>query len=225
MNTIKYLLFDLDDTLYTNASGLFREVGERIEAWLAQTLGLSQAEAQTLRRQYYQTYGTTMAGLLQEHPEIDIEHYLHYVHTIDVSPYLSPDPALDDMLSRLPAPKAIFTNSIAEWAERVTQRLGIRHHFTEIFDVRGLGYQGKPHPQAYSQVLQRLELPGEACVLLDDQPSYLHGAAQAGMHTILVGGSETSLDGVEFAVGSLLEAEPILMKMLTGDSHSGRIAL
>lgn len=214
MSTIQYLLFDLDDTLYTNASGLFREVGERIETWLSQTLGLSPAEAQALRAHYYQTYGTTMAGLLREHPEVDIEHYLHYVHTIDVSPYLNPDPALDKMLSRLPVPKAIFTNSVTEWAERVTRRLGVRHHFTQIFDVRGLGYQGKPHPRAYIQVLQRLELPGEACVLLDDQPSYLHGAAQAGMHTILVGSSETGHDRVEFAVGSLLEAEPILLKLL-----------
>jgi putative hydrolase of the HAD superfamily len=214
MTSSQYLLFDLDDTLYTNTSGLFMDVGQRIIAWTAQALNIPEAEAEALRRTYYQTYGTTMAGLLHDHPHVDIDDYLEYVHDIDITRYLQPDPALDAMLHDIQAPKAIFTNSITGWAERVTGRLGVRDHFEHIFDVRAAGYRSKPDPHTYNHVLTTLDLPGSACVLLDDQATYLAGAAQAGMHTILVHAGSHATEGVDYAVEHVLEAQPILTALL-----------
>ncbi|MGC9348225.1 MAG: pyrimidine 5'-nucleotidase [Anaerolineae bacterium] len=217
MPNIRYLLFDLDDTLYTNTSGLFNEVGDRIGQWTAEALGLSLTEAEALRRTYYRTYGTTMAGLLREHPEVDIDAYLDYVHDIDVARYLDAAPDLAAMLESLSVPKAVFTNSIADWAERVTRQLGVRHHFEHIFDVRAVGYRSKPDPHAYSWVLERLGLPGEACVMLDDQPTYLLGAAEAGMTTVLVrshADRRNGDDAIDYAVDHVLDAEPILQRLL-----------
>jgi putative hydrolase of the HAD superfamily len=214
MTEIQYLLFDLDDTLYTNTSGLFADVGQRIIDWTARALRISQDEAAALRRNYYRAYGTTMAGLIHNHPDADIDDYLAYVHDIDVTRYLHPDPKLDAMLDRLPAPKAIFTNSITGWAERVTDRLGVRHHFEHIFDVRAVGYRSKPDPQTYTRVLDTLGLPGTACVMLDDQASYLAGAAKTGIHTVLVHAGSEVTTGVDYAVDHILEAQPILERLL-----------
>jgi putative hydrolase of the HAD superfamily len=216
MTEIRYLLFDLDDTLYTNASGLFREVGERIERWTSRALGIDRKEAGALRRTYYTKYGTTMAGLVKEHPEVDIDDYLDDVHTVDVSRYLAPDPALDAMLAALPAPKAIFTNSIADWAERVTRQLGVRDRFEAIYDVRAVGYRSKPDAYAFDWVLRTLGLPGSACVMLDDQASYLTGAKASGMRTILVRDGAKPTNGIDFAVNHILEAEPVLQRLLAG---------
>lgn len=214
MSKIEYLLFDLDDTLYTDKTGLFKEVGDRIEHWTAQTLGVSLDAAKALRRTYYETYGTTMAGLLQEHPDVDIDAYLDYVHDIDVSKYLQRHAALATMLAKLPVSKVIFTNSIMTWAERVTRQLGIRKHFERIFDVRAVGYRSKPNPYAYAWVLEQLQVPADACVMLDDQPSYLAGAAEAGMHTILVRRNGVAHEGVEYAVPHILDAEVILHELI-----------
>lgn len=211
---IRYLLFDLDDTLYTNASGLLNEVGQRIEHWTAQALRVHPDEAKRLRRRYFETYGTTMAGLLAEHPEVDIDAYLDYVHDVDIQRYLAPNPALDAMLARLPRPKSVFTNSITSWAERVTQRLGIRDHFDHVFDVRAVGYKSKPHPHAYDHVLRTLDLPGEACVMLDDGVAYLRGAKAAGMTTIQVRAGATPNGHVDHVVATVLDAEPVLQKLL-----------
>jgi putative hydrolase of the HAD superfamily len=213
---IRYLLFDLDDTLYTNRSGLFVEVGQRIEHWTAQALDISREDAQRLRRRYYEAYGTTMAGLLNEYPGVDIDAYLDYVHDLDITPYLDPNPALEAMLARLPRPKSVFTNSIASWAERVTQRLGIRDHFDHVFDVRAVGYKSKPNPQAYDHVLRTLGLPGEACVMLDDGVAYLRGAKAAGITTIQVRAGATPNEHVDYAVDTVLDAEPVLQKLLAG---------
>ncbi len=214
MNEIAYLLFDLDDTLYTDASGLFMEVGTRIEGWTAEALGISLTEARGIRRRYYNDYGTTMAGLLREHPEVNIDAYLDYVHDIDVSRYLAPNAELAAMLASLPRPKVIFTNSVHDWADRVTLQLGIRDHFEAIFDVRAVGYCSKPDPRAYAWVLERLGLPGNACVMLDDQVSYLSGAAKAGMTTILVRRGGQSTNGIDYAVDGILEAAPVLARLL-----------
>ena len=216
MTAIKHLLFDLDDTLYTDVSGLFDAVGLRIEQWTLQALHVSETEARILRRHYFTTYGTTMAGLLREHPGVDIDDYLDYVHDLDITRYLDPDPRLAEMLSRLPAPKSVFTNSIASWAERITQHLGVRKYFEHIFDVRAVGYRSKPDLHAFNWVLGTLNLPGEACVLLDDRVSYLQGAATAGIHTVLVRKGGQVTDGVDFAVDHILHAEPIIQQLLQG---------
>ena len=46
----KFILFDLDDTLYPRDSGLMKEVGRLIQIWLCDHLGLSEEEIQQLRQ-------------------------------------------------------------------------------------------------------------------------------------------------------------------------------
>ncbi|MFN2283018.1 MAG: HAD family hydrolase, partial [Anaerolineae bacterium] len=138
---MEYILFDLDNTLYTNDTGLFKELGTRLVYWIAQQLDISLEESEALRYEYFVNYGTTMRGLLLHHPEVDIDAYLEYVHDIDVSRYITPNLALDGMLSRLNVAKAIFTNSVVDWAERILQQLGVRRHFMHIIDVRAVDYQ------------------------------------------------------------------------------------
>jgi putative hydrolase of the HAD superfamily len=211
---VHYLLFDLDDTLYTDASGLFLEVRERIVAWVSQALDISPEEAGALRDQYYHAYGTTMGGLLKHYPHVDIDAYLEAVHQVDVSRYLTPSPELAAMLTRLDAPKAVFTNAIASWAERVLRQLDVREHFEAIVDVRAVAYHGKPSPQAYQRALELLEIPGEVCVLVDDSEANLKGAAAFGMRTILVGKETSPCNGVDYVVSHVLETEPVLQEIL-----------
>jgi len=214
MTKIRYLLFDLDDTIYTDTTGLFVEVKERIETWLSQALEISLEQARTLRSAYYRAYGTTMSGLQHHHPEADIDAYLEDVHRVDVTRYLSPNPALAEMLGRFPVEKMIFTNATADWADRVLQQLGVRDCFSQIVDVRALGYVTKPFPEAYQRLLAQLHVPGEACVLVDDQARNLKAGAEFGMRTILVRPGVSPEDGVEFTVSDVLEIGPILETLL-----------
>ena len=211
---MNYILFDLDQTLYTNDTGLFAEMGARIEHWTVRHLALSLSEAQTLRRHYFVAYGTMMRGLLLHHPEVSVDDYLDYVHGIDVSRYIAPNPALDGMLSRLDTPKAVFTNSVADWAERILACLGVRRHFEHVIDVRATNYYSKPHPEAFARALEIVAQPASACVMLDDQAHYLRGAAAVGMRTVLVQTGEQATDGIDYVVDTILDAEPILQQWL-----------
>ena len=201
---ITTVLFDLDNTIYPASSGLLKGVDVRINEYMRGTLGLDEQAAYDLRKQYYAEFGTTLRGL-QEHHEVDPEHYLEYVHDVAVESFLASDAELDHLLSELRAHKAIFTNSPANYARRVLQVLGIERHFTHVFDVRFSGFQPKPDPLVYQSVLATLEIDGAQAILVEDTARNLPPARALGMTTILIGDAD-ELGLADYLVPDVLQA-------------------
>ena len=92
-------VFDLDNTLYPPEMRLFDQIEMRMTGYVMRELGVSQEQANHLRRSYWVEYGTTLAGLMECH-DIDPEPFLDHVHDIDFS-VLSADPALADAIEDL----------------------------------------------------------------------------------------------------------------------------
>ena len=137
---INTILFDLDDTLYPRQAGIMNEIRRLILRFMETRLGLSPAEADRLRHEYLQTYGTTMRGLQVNH-HIDPDEYLEFVHDIPLHDYLQANPALDLVLASIPQDKVIFTNASREHAERVLALLGVGHHFSRILDISDMDFE------------------------------------------------------------------------------------
>jgi putative hydrolase of the HAD superfamily len=215
---LRFLLFDLDETLYPADTGMFEEIGALIHQYLEERLGIPHEEVPRLRRAYYERYGTTLRGL-QLHHQVDPEDYLAFVHSIDVTRYLRPNPALDEMLSTLPQEKVLFTNASTEYACRVLEALGIRRHFRRIFDIQALDYHCKPDPRAYRIILEALPAAGPECLLIEDTVRNLKAGHQAGMRTLLVGGPPDAQDGVDFWVPDILQV-PRVVRALSEDERS-----
>jgi len=182
---IRYILFDLDDTLYPRHSGVMDQIRDRMLYYLRSRLNLSPDEADALRRHYFQTYGTTMRGL-QINYQIDTEEYLDHVHSIPLDEYLTENARLDAVLASIPETKVVFTNSSREHATRVLDRLGITRHFDRIIDVRDVNYESKPQPAAYQLACDLLGVLPEECVMVDDNNRNLQPAKALGMTTVLV---------------------------------------
>ncbi|MCS7251039.1 MAG: pyrimidine 5'-nucleotidase [Thermoflexus sp.] len=210
---MRYLILDLDDTLYPRRSGLMDLISMRIGQYMTERLGLSPDHAEALRREYYARYGTTMRGLMEEY-RIDPEDYLAYVHDVPLDAYLQPNPALDQMLSRIPLTKVIFTNASEEHARRVLERLGVASHFPIILDVRRLEYSNKPDPEAYRRILRHLNAQGPECIFVDDSTRNLRPARALGMITILVDG-DSEEDEEVFSVPDILAIEPLIQRLLS----------
>ncbi len=179
------LICDLDDTLYSPGTGLMPAIGGAIGRFMVQELGIPVEAADRLRRRYYQVYGTSLRGLMVEYGT-DPETYLDFVHRVPLTRFIQPNPALDEMLSRLPIKKAIFTNASREHAEQVLTILGIDRHFDTIIDVRQFDYLSKPHPLAYERVLQILDVPAQQCIFAEDSVRNLAPARKLGMFGVLV---------------------------------------
>lgn len=208
MGAFQFIIFDLDDTLYPGSNGLMQEVGFRIQRWLCDHLGLTWAEAVTLRREYYLRYGTTLAGLLAEH-QIDACDYLAFVHDVPVGQYLQPDPALDGMLAAITLRKAIYTNATAEYSRRVLQALGVAGHFERIVGIEEVGLRNKPYFDSYERMLALLGTTGPQCILVEDSARNLRPAKALGMTTVLVGDGLPD-ENVDYVVRDVLEvARPV----------------
>ena len=182
----RFLIFDLDETLYPRQAGLMQEIGVRINRYLIENLRLSQDQANELRRRYYQQHGTALRGLVVEQPDVDPEDYLHFVHDICLTDYLEPDPALAEMLRSIPLTKVIFTNATTEHARNVLQILGVADQFADIVDVRRVEYVSKPNAEAYGRLLRILQASGDECILIEDSARNLLPGKALGMTTILV---------------------------------------
>jgi hypothetical protein len=105
-------VFDLDNTLYPPRYRLFDQIEVRMTAWVMRALNVGATEANRLRQHYWDTYGTTLAGLMREH-NIDPAPYLTDVHEIDFSA-LPRDPVL---ASHLRARHTAFYQRTADEAE------------------------------------------------------------------------------------------------------------
>lgn len=184
------LFFDLDDTLYANDNGLWNAIRDRMGEYMHVRLGLDPAEVPSIRRRYFESYGTTLRGL-QKHHEVDAQEYLAYVHDLPLEHYIGPDAALRDLLISLSQQKWIFTNADAAHAKRVLTMLGVEDLFTGIVDVQAIQYACKPEAEAYRGAMA---LAGESdpkrCVMLDDSIRNLVPARSLGFFTILVGTGE-----------------------------------
>jgi len=194
---LKYILFDLDETLYPRGTGLMEEVKERVVGYMTERMGMEREQAIELRRQYFLRYGTTMCGLILHHG-IDPEDYLNYVHRLHIEKYIVPNGKLDAVLARIPLKKAVFTNASLEHARRVLRLLGIERHFSHIVDIRALGYVNKPDVRAYRRVLEILGVKPEECVVVEDMARNLRPAKELGMVTVLVDGE--GAEWVDFVI-------------------------
>jgi putative hydrolase of the HAD superfamily len=172
---IKYLLFDLDNTLYSIRYGFEENVSLRIRKFLAAWLGMSEEEAMAERRKGIACYGTTLEWLMEEKNFTGVEEYYNFVHPEGEVDSLKKDPELKEFLSGLPYPKAILTNSNREHADRVLARLELGDIFTHIFDMRWSNLKGKPHPDVFRRVLEVLGKSPEEILFIDDYPQYVAG--------------------------------------------------
>lgn len=177
-------VFDLDNTLYPAATNLFRQIDERMRVFIEHGLSVDPAEARRMQKDYYVRYGTTLSGLMTEH-RIDPDHFLDYVHDIDLAG-LAPDSALAAAIAALPGERYIFTNGSVAHAERVIGRIGLSGLFGDIFDIRAADFTPKPHRETYQRFLLRHAIRGDESAMFEDIAHNLEAAHALGMTTVLV---------------------------------------
>lgn len=183
--TLKYIIFDLDNTLYPRDTGLMQEVGRRIQMWLCNYLGLTWEEAIVRRREYFCRYGTTLGGLIAEHG-MGAHDYLVFVHDIPVEEYLDPNPALAAMLDVVPLRKAIYTNATSEYGWRVLRALGVADRFEHVIGIEEVGLRNKSNRDAYERTLELLSAQGCECIMVEDTACNLRPARALGLTTVLL---------------------------------------
>ncbi|MDR2618692.1 MAG: HAD-IA family hydrolase [Treponema sp.] len=183
---IKHILFDLDNTLYSRRYGLENGVSARIHDYITALMGVTAEEALEERKKRIDHYGTTLEWLMAEKGFTGIEHYYQAIYPENEADALRGEPGLRNFLKTLPCPLSILTNAPKEHADRVLKKLGIGDLFTELFDLRRLGFKGKPREEAFRMALETLKARPEEVLFIDDMPKYVSGYRAIGGRGILL---------------------------------------
>ncbi len=210
-DTVKYVLFDLDETVYAKDNGLMTMVSQRISDYMHTRLGMDSKTVEELRAKYYKEYGTTGRGLHLHH-SLDWEDYLSFVHDVPVEEMLKPNSRLDQMLAALDEQKIIFTNATADHALRVLRALGVERHFERIIDICELEHIAKPDVRAYHKVLRLLNAQPQECILVEDHVRNLRPGKELGMTTVLIG-NQRFAEGADFVLEDIVELGELMQRI------------
>ena len=164
---VAYWVFDLDNTLYPPKARLFDQIEVRMTQYVMDSLGVDRVRANHLRKHYWHKYGTTLAGLMQEHG-VDPAPYLTHVHEISLD-HLEQDTELRRAIMALPGRKIVYTNGSAPYAERVVAARGLSGIFDAIYGVEHADFHPKPDARAFARVFERDGLaPAQGAMFEDD---------------------------------------------------------
>ena len=78
---------------------------------------------------------------------------------------------------------AMLTNNVREWEPLWRPMLPVDEIFETVVDSGFVGCR-KPEPQIYEMTLERLGLPAEACLFIDDLDPNIEGAREVGMRAV-----------------------------------------
>ena len=206
-------IFDLDNTLYPVGSDLWPKIDARITLYLMALYGLDGLSARALQKFFYERFGTTLRGLMQE-DAVEPEAFLAFVHDIDRTSIIA-NPALAAAIQALPGRKLIFTNGSRAHAEKTAEALGLAGLFEDVFDIVSSELVPKPDPGPYASFLRRHGVDPSRAVMFEDIPRNLAVPKDLGMTTVLVVPPTDVVDARESF--EIVDAVPAHVDFVTAD--------
>ncbi len=108
---------------------------------------------------------------------------------------LNPNPEMIELMRELKAAgyrMAMLTNNVREWEPLWRSMLPVDEIFETVVDSAFVGCR-KPESRIYAITLERIGLPAEACLFVDDVPVNCEGARKAGLTAVHFQGNEQAI--------------------------------
>ena len=207
--SIKYWIFDLDNTLYSAKTKVFDQVEKRMTQYVSDKLNIGMDKAKKIQKNYFHEYNTTLNGMIKNH-KIDANEFLEFAHNIDID-FLKKDLKLSEELKKLDGKKIIFTNASRKHALNVTKRIGIDQYFDDIFDIIDSEFVPKPAIQPYKKLVKKHKIDPKLCGFVEDIARNLKPAYEMGMKTVWIENDEpwakkfSDGDFIDFKTNNLSE--------------------
>ena len=208
-------LFDYDLTLYgAEERCVLNSLDHRISLFVQKTVGGDFESAHKIRTDYLERFGTTLAGLMAMH-QVNPDDFFDFIHEPEYLIYPKKAPEKLALLQSLKGPRFVFTNGRHDWSEAGMAHMGIDSAIDGVFDLKLLGWEGKPHESAYDKMekwlaqklpTMGLEMPENKrdIVLLDDGLRNLEPAHRRGWTTIFVNPASESAPYVDYHIPHLM---------------------
>jgi putative hydrolase of the HAD superfamily len=115
---------------------------------------------------------------------------------------LQPNPPMIELMRELKAAgyrMAMLTNNVREWEPLWRSMLPVDEIFETVVDSGFVGCR-KPESRIYAITLDRLGLPAESCLFVDDVLVNCEGARKAGMTAVHFKENEQAIDEIRSAL-------------------------
>ncbi len=212
----KIWLFDYDLTLYGDEERcVINSLDHRISLFVQKTVGGDFESAHKIRTDYLERFGTTLAGLMAMN-KVDPDEFFDFIHEPEYLIYPKKAPEKLAMLQSLKGSRFVFTNGRHDWSEAGMAHMGIDSAIEGVFDLKQLGWVGKPHDIAYQKMEQWLseKLPSMGrlmpknshdIILLEDSLRNLEPAHRRGWTTVYVNPESNVPVWVDYHISHILD--------------------
>lgn len=185
MDKVKYLIFDLDDTLYSAQCGIDEKFIDKIIDIFKEKGhdALDKTNFFQQMKELKEKHGSEVAAA--QHLGLDPDEFMEKVCDVDVSeiPY---NPLLKEQLNNLPNKKFIYTNSTHKHVQDVLKRLELEDMFDGVFTAVDCKYIVKPHVESFKSFLNKYDINAQDCIMFEDSHKNLATAKDLGMKTVYI---------------------------------------
>ncbi len=190
---IKAIFFDIADTLYSNEAMEAAYPAKLVEL-LSATRGLSADEAKALLKETSERLKGTVSHLTKVRTMAELGYSRAEVHEafckVDPSEFLSPDPQLNPVMSRLSKSYklGIISNFKRSHMLQVLDALGLSPEWFPLLVTEDIVEEIKPDPEPFLKAIELSGYTAGECLYVGDSPTKdMQPAKQSGMATVLVG--------------------------------------
>jgi putative hydrolase of the HAD superfamily len=186
---IKGIIWDLDNTLY-RFDDAFEQACRIGSARAALDLGvtMSMEEAMVVAEDAFITTGYSGAYFEREFSINRREYHFRYHEVIDEK-VIEVNEEIKVLIGALNLPHVILTNASRPWAHRVLGHLGLDPWFPDdrIIAQEDTGFIAKAQgTQGFDMALERLNLPPQDILMVDDMEKNLKIPKSMGLQTVLL---------------------------------------
>lgn len=179
--------FDLDNCLYSQNHGISQLMGQKIQAYFAKSLRLTEEDARQLHHRYYKDYGLALQGLIKHHHIDPLDYNAEVDDALPLDECLKPDAKLRTFLESIDRKRVrtwILTNAYINHAKRVLKLLDIEDQFggiTYCDYTEGENLTCKPYPEFFARAMSEAGVVDkDKCFFVDDSLTNIDGAVKFG---------------------------------------------
>ena len=204
--------FDLDNTLHDAHVNIFPSMNAQINRYLMRRFDIDEAGANTMRRGFWEKYGTTMEGLARHHGTNPAE-FLRATHQFpELADMVVHENAVRHALARLPGRKIIYSNAPRHYVDEVVRALGVARYFDAVYSIENTRYLGKPSVAGFRMLLRKHHLQAARCALVDDMLENLRTAKRLGMATVWVSREKRRVPYVDLRISSVTQLPGLVFR-------------
>ncbi len=186
---IQGVIWDLDNTLY-RFTGAFYQSCTAAAAQAAQELGINLSYEDTLKlaERSEEEHGYSMHGYVTDHGLTYASLHFPFHQRIDET-VINPIDGTLEALQSIKCPQVILTNASRCWAERVLKFISLDDIFlpNKIIPMEDVNFEPKARSaKGFKLAMDKLDLPAENILMVDDLDRNLMMAHKLGMQTAYI---------------------------------------